>query len=414
MSSTNGSRPRFMFSAAEVSGDALAGRLAGELRRLDPDVRLWGMGGAHMAAAGVDVEIDITDTSTFGLTDLFNSFPRHLRTLRRLRRMLADRRPDALILVDAPGFNFAVATMARRLGVRTIYYIPPQTWLWNPASAARRMRNKVDLVVAIFEREAMLYRQAGANVVYHGHPLVDLSRLSVAPREARLRHGIPEGLPCIGLFPGSRRQEIARLLPAMARAVDRIRANVGPVRVVLGVASAQLRDVVHGVLPADTPDLHVFESSAHDALACCDVSLAASGTILLEAVALDAPVVMTYKLDALTYLYGKYLLRVPQKIPYYSMPNIVANARVVPELVLEAATPERLAAEALGLLTDAGRREEMRRGFRVIRSRLGTPGVVSRVAQDILEFLAPSPQAVGAAERAGALFERARRAERHS
>jgi lipid-A-disaccharide synthase len=158
----------------------------------------------------------------------------------------------------------------------------------------------------------------------------------------------------------------------------------------------------------------VFESSAHDALACCDVSLAASGTILLEAVALDAPVVMTYKLDALTYLYGKYLLRVPQKIPYYSMPNIVANARVVPELVLEAATPERLAAEALGLLTDAGRREEMRRGFRVIRSRLGTPGVVSRVAQDILEFLAPSPQAVGAAERAGALFERARRAERHS
>jgi lipid-A-disaccharide synthase len=398
---------RLMLSAAEVSGDMHGAHLAREVLRREPRAVLFGMGGIRMAKAGVEVGIDITDLSTFGLVGVLDSLPRRLKALAAVRRMMARARPDALILIDSPGFNFAVAASARRLGIPAIYYVAPQTWLWNPRNAARRLRRSVDLAVAIFEREAESYRREGVNFVYHGHPLGDLGRNGWRASAIRRELGIPDGRPCIGLLPGSRRREIVQLLPEMLAAVDGIEAALGPVSVVLGVASPRLQDCVRGVVSRRRPGLHVVESDAHATLTCADASLAASGTVLLEAAALDAPVVMTYKIDPLTRVFGRLVLKLPQRLRFYAMPNILVGERIVPELVLGDANPASMTNELLLLLRDEEARERIRQGYARVRSRLGPSGAVARVAEDILEFVAAAaPSAVPAMPARERLFER--------
>jgi lipid-A-disaccharide synthase len=377
-----------MFSVAEVSGDAHASRLARELLRLRPDAALFGAGGERMAAAGVDVRVDITDTSSFGVADLFDSVPQQLSALRAVRHMLARERPDALVLVDAPGLNFTVAWLARRLGIRTIYYVPPQTWLWNPIGAARRMRRAVDTVFAIFDREAQCYARAGADVRYHGHPIADLVLESHPGREAaRQRLGIPDGACCVGLFPGSRRQEIRRLLPSMLEAASLAAAHLQPLHVVVALASTRLRQAVEQQLAAAAHVRIHVRDDAREVLAAADVSLAASGTVLLEAAVLDAPAIMTYQVDHLTRLYAKHLLRLPDQLRFYSMPNILAEDAVIPELVVERARAEEMATEIVRLVADTSARERMQAGYARVRTRLGEPGVAARVAADLVQLL---------------------------
>jgi lipid-A-disaccharide synthase len=383
---------RLMFSVGEVSGDAHAARLAREILQIRPDAALFGAGGERMAAAGVDVRVDITDASTFGLADLFDSAPRQLSALRAIRRMLARERPDALVLVDAPGLNFAVASMARRLGIRTVYYVPPQTWLWNPEGAARRMRHAVDTVFAIFEREAHWYARAGANARYHGHPTADLALEAQPGRDAARRTlGIPADAYCVGLFPGSRRPEIRRLLPAMLQAAAIASLRLQPLHVVIGLASTKLRADIERRLGHDTrAQVHVHQN-AHEVLDAADVSLAASGTVLLEAVMLDAPAIMTYRIDHLTRLYAKYVLRVRDRLRFYSMPNILVDDEVIPELVVERATPDEMARAIVTYATDVTARERMKAGYARVRARLGQPGVAARVAAELVGIVEAAP-----------------------
>ncbi|RPJ63847.1 MAG: lipid-A-disaccharide synthase, partial [Acidobacteria bacterium] len=316
---------RIMFSVAEVSADLHAADLALELRRLRPSIALFGVGGERMAAAGVDVHMDITDESTFGLWDILGTLPRHLRNLSAIRRMLRSERPDLVVLVDAPGLNFTVARVARRLGIRSVYYVPPQTWLWNPGPAARRLSRSVDLVVATFEREAALYERAGARVAYYGHPLAGLAAGCHASKQAvRRRLGIPEDTNVVGLFPGSRKREIASLLPAMLEAARLSAAQIHPLHVVAAAASARLRPFIERRLGGQGNQVQLLDR-ARDALAASDVVLAASGTVLLEAVALDVPAVMTYRLDGLTRFYADRILKVRRALSFYSIPNITAG-----------------------------------------------------------------------------------------
>jgi lipid-A-disaccharide synthase len=373
-----------MFSVAEVSGDLHGANLASELRRLQPSVALFGAGGERMAAAGVDVRLDITDASTFGLRDMLGVLPRHVRTLLKIGRMLARERPDVVVLIDAPGLNFTIARIARRLGIRTIYYVPPQTWLWNPDAAARRLSRTVDLVVAIFEREAALYRRAGARALYYGHPLADLAA-SVHPskQDIRRRTGIPESATVIGLFPGSRKLEIARLLPAMLEATTVAATRGHALQVIVAVASAKLRPFIDRTV-GEHGDLVHLSDRPRDVLAVSDVILAASGTVLLEAVALDVPAIMTYRLDRLTSFYASHILKVRQALQFYSIPNITVGEAIIPELVLDRATAGHMADAVVTLLADPAARDRMRRAYARIRAHLGPPGAAARVAAHIL------------------------------
>lgn len=382
--------PRIFFSAAEVSGDVLAAALARELKALDPDLSMTGLGSRHLAEAGVELVGDVTTTSVIGVSVPLLHLPRLARTLWTVRRLLARTRPAAVVLVDAPGINFPIARMARRLSIPTIYYVPPHTWMWNPSGAVARLRQHVDLVVPVLPAEAALYRDAGLNVLYRGHPIVDLVQAGgrgLAGATAREGEEKTRRFR-VGILPGSRRPEIARLLPIMAEAVRLLAERLGPLDAVVGPAAGSSQDLVPRVRRVLGDLARVTALPAREVMATCDVSLAASGTVLLEAALLDAPVVMTYRLDLLTWWIGRYVVRIPEKMEHYALPNMLAGERIVPELVQRHANPQRLAAEAHRLLSDAAARQRLREGYQRVREALGAPGVTRAIAADVRAWLA--------------------------
>ncbi len=375
-----------IISAAEVSGDALGAILARELRSLDPGLSLVGLGGARMAASGVEILADITDTSVVGFFDGLHQAPRYLRATRAIRRALVERSPAAVIAVDAPGFNFPLLRAARQRAVRTVYYACPQTWLWNPKGATARLRRTADRVVALLPDEAALYRQAGLATIHHGHPIVDIVDAAPASRPDGDREADGGAIP-VGLLPGSRRSEIRRLLPPMCEALNLVAADAGPLHVRLGLASAQSDGTAVRTRRLLDPRVALTRADAADALAASRVTLAASGSVLLEACLLDAPVVMTYRIDRASYWIAHTFMRVDEKLPHYAMPNLLARERVVPEFVQRDAVPARMAEAVRRLATDAGARHRMREGYRRIRAALGEKGATRAIARDILTLL---------------------------
>ena len=382
--------PKLFLSAAEVSGDIHGARLAKEIKLINPDVVFYGMGGEQMISAGVDVWLDITEKSTIGLIEALKYLPSHFKTFRKIKKILKDTKPDAVILVDAQGFNMPVAAAAKALGIKTIYYIAPQEWLWGTKKGVKKVVDRIDLIVAIFEKEAKVYKEAGGNIVFHGHPIIDLANPKFSKEKVRYAATVKEGAPYIGIFPGSRRQEIDGLLPIMLDAIKAIEKKIGKVNLLLGLSSTKFKDRVEKIAQQRKQDIFIFEGGTYDALAWSDINIAASGTIVLEAAALSAPIVMTYKLNALTYFIGKYILKVADRLPYYSMPNLLANERIVPELVLKDATAGNIAKEALKLLQNKDAVAKMKKGFEKVRSLLGKPGVINKVARDILSFVSSS------------------------
>jgi lipid-A-disaccharide synthase len=375
-----------LISAAEVSGDAFGASLAREFRALDPDLALFGLGGRRMAASGVDIVADITDTSIVGFFDGLRHTPRYLRANRAIRRALAERAPAAVVAVDAPGFNFPLLRAARKQGIATIYYVCPQTWLWNPHGATARLRAAAGRVVAVLPEEARLYRRAGLATIHHGHPLVDMVG-QPDPGGPADRLDSEDGAIPIGLLPGSRHHEIRRLLPLMCDAMNIAAAAMGPIHVRVGLASDRWADALERARRLVGPRVRLTRATAEEALTKSSVSLAASGSVLLEACLLDAPVVMTYRLDRATHWIGYHFLRIHEKLPHYALPNLIARERIIPEIVEGEAVPERLAEAVCRLAQDADARRRMRDGYRRVRAELGSPGVTRAVARDILDLV---------------------------
>jgi len=381
-----------LLSAAEVSGDAFGAVLARELLACAPTLRLAGLGGPRMASAGVDLVDDITDTSVLGYLDGLSHASRYLRARHRFLRALGERQTSAVIAVDAPGMNLPLLRLARRRGIRTIYYMCPQTWLWNSQTAIRRLARAADTVVAVLPGEAQLYREAGLRTIFHGHPIVDVVARGDIRRPG---HEVGNGSRIqVGVLPGSRRHEIERLLPRMTAAVQLMARAVGPVAVNLGVPPSggegmgdRARRLLQQHSGATAEDgVVVRETDGRGALLRSHVTLAASGSVLLEACLLDAPVVMTYRLDAFSYWIADTLLRIPRRLPHYALPNLIAGERIIPELVQADATPERLAAAAASLVIDEGDRRRMLTGFERVKGMLGAPGVTRAIAADLIEL----------------------------
>jgi lipid-A-disaccharide synthase len=378
---------KLMISAAEVSGDVHGAALALELKKARPDIHLFGMGGEKMAAAGVNVRLDITDKSTIGVIEPLKFIPSHIRSLKFLVQLMKDERPDALIVIDAQGFHMPLVKEAKKLNIRTIYYIAPQEWLWGTERGVKSVAKAVDLIVAVFQKEFEAYKKAGANVVYFGHPVLDIAKPSQTKERLKLASYVEADAPFVGLFPGSRRQEIERLLPVMLDAIKLIRVKFGKINPLLGLSSSKFRDKVEQMVERSNVNLSIVEGGTYDTLSAADVSIAASGTILLEAAVLDAPIIMTYKLSPLSYFIGKRILKIDRKLPYYSMPNIMAGERIIPEFVMADANAENIANEVVSLLADRSKIEKMKRAFARVKALLGEPGVVTRAARGILNFL---------------------------
>jgi lipid-A-disaccharide synthase len=367
-----------MLSAGEASGDLHGAALCEALRRHAPGARLYGMGGARMATAGMEVLEDVTAGAIIGGTEAAAGVVPLYRTYRRLSTHLTgSARPDALVLIDFPEFNLRLARVARRHHVPVVYFIPPQIWAWR-GWRVRAMRRVLSLVLAVFPFEPALYRAAGVPVAYVGHPLVDALTAAPTRAVARERLGLSEEACVIGLLPGSRRGEIERMLPVLREAVARVAAERPDVRVVLALAPTVAAGLVSERL-GDAPRVRVARA-AHDVIRAADLVLATSGTVTLEAALLGTPMVVCYRVSRLTALMVRGLVRVP----WMTLPNLVLGRPAVPELFQEEATGARIAGEALALLADERAREAQRAAFRELTAHLGEPGVSARAATLIL------------------------------
>jgi lipid-A-disaccharide synthase len=363
-----------MMSAAEVSADLLASFLARELKGCD----LFGMGGEKMRSAGVDIRIDITEKSSIGIIEALKFLPFQLSTLKAMKELLFKEKPDALILVDAQGFNMPLAAFAKKHGVRTIYYIAPQEWLWGTRKGIRKVAQTIDLIVSIFRKEHELYKANGGNSVYFGHPLLDTVRSNMNRQDFCREFGLDPQGKIIALCPGSRHHEIKSLLPILLDVAGRLK----DAQFVLPISYPKFKAEIEEKLKRTSLNIKVIEGHNYDVLANSDLVIAKSGTIILECVCLNTPVIMFYKLSPLTYFIGRHLLGI--KLKYYSMPNILSGKMVVPEYVMGRANADNIYNEAVRILADP---QKARAGYAEVRSLLGSAGASQKAAKKILEFI---------------------------
>jgi lipid-A-disaccharide synthase len=376
--------PSILLSAGEASGDLHGATLCRALRELHPGVRLIGMGGSRMAAAGMEVVADVSGHAVVGTSEALGRIPRLYRAYRLLKARLIEERPRALVVIDFPEFNLRLARIARRAGVPVVYFIPPQLWAWR-RGRIRQMARRVSRVLAVLPFEEKLYRDAGVPVDFVGHPLLDVLPLDLDRAEARRRLDVDPGESVIGLLPGSRREEVERLLPPMLVAAKRLSAAGVARRFALGLAPtvdvAAVRRLVKAAVDEGGPRVDVFERRTYEVMAAADVVLISSGTATLEAALLGAPMVVCYRVSRVT----EAVVRLLVKVRWCSLPNLIANRRVVPEVLQDELTGQRLAAEALRLIEDPAAAGAQRAAFERVRAQLGAPGVGRRAAQAVIE-----------------------------
>ena len=375
--------PLIMISAGEASGDLHGATVCRALTMLDPQVRVFGMGGSRMAAAGVEILVDPTAHAGVGTSEVIGRIPSLFRAYRLLVRRLRSDRPHVLVVIDFPEFNLRLARQAKRARIPVVYFMPPQLWAWR-AGRMRQMAARVTQVLAAFPFERDLYESARIPVEYVGHPLLDVVPLTLERDAARRRLGLAKERTVIGLLPGSRREEVEQLLPPMLEAATRLAASDGRRSFVLGLAPTVSRASVEDFLrrTAGTPPVDIVEGLTHEVMAAADVLLIASGTATLEAALLGTAMVVCYRVSRLTEMVGRVLTR----IPWISLPNIVARRSVVPEILQAEVTGVRLAAEAERLLGDPAVATAQHAAFKDLRERLGQPGVGERAARVILKI----------------------------
>jgi lipid-A-disaccharide synthase len=362
-----------------------AARLATALKqRLD--VALFGMGGPHMRAASVEIITDYSEVSVVGITEVLKRLPSLVRAMRRLVDEAARRRPPLAILTDFPGFHLRLARKLLPKGVRNVYYICPQFWAWRPWRV-NLLRRRFALALCIFPFEERFYVDAGVPVKFIGHPLVENVRPTMTREFFCRKYGLEQGNHIITILPGSRRGEIAHHVPVLVEALRQIRHTLpGPPQIVVAVAPGLEIPPLEAQFPSDWHVRFVTENT-YNAVAAADLAIVSSGTATVETALLDKPMIVIYKLSPLTARLAKPLVRTK----FFSMVNLIAGRAVVPELIQDNFTPQRLAAEVEKLLSVSeeakNRVEKMRLGLEEVRQLLGPPGAVERAADEIARVL---------------------------
>jgi lipid-A-disaccharide synthase len=366
--------PRVFLSAGEPSGDLHGGPVVRELRARVPGIAIDALGGTSIAAAGATVRYPMERYSAFGLVEVLGSIPAHLRLLRTLSNEFRAGVYDLALLIDYPGFNVRVAEAAHRHGVRVLYYVAPQLWAWRPGRA-RRLARAVDRLAAVLPFEPAFFARHGIRAEYVGHPLLDRPPIP-ARCEARDALGIGPDERVLGLFPGSRAQETGRLWEPFREAALRLLRGGRCDRVVVAGTPT-------GRYPGAEPFL-LHRGAPERVFAAANAALAKSGTTTLEAALADLPMVVAYRVHPLTSLMARWLITVP----WISLVNLVADARVVDELTQGAVTPDRLVESVEPLLDpDHQKTRTQREGLRLVRERLDGGGAAGRVAAMAAELL---------------------------
>jgi lipid-A-disaccharide synthase len=367
----------------EASGDLHGANLIRAARELEPTLQFFGVGGSRMAAAGCEILVRGEEIAVMGLVEIIGHFPVIRRAFKRIKTLLqGPQRPDALVLIDFPEFNLRLAKAAKQAGVPVLYYVSPQVWAWR-RGRVKKIAAVVDRLAAIFPFEPELYQGLDIQVEYVGHPLLDEFHVSTERGAYLEALGIDPARPVVGIFPGSRRNELRYNFAVMLEAAALVLQRQPDTLFLLPVAPSFSRHDLEGLLAGRDLPVSLVEGNIYDAANACDAVLAVSGTVTLQVALVGTPLAIVYKMAPLTYAIGRRLV----KVPYIGLANIVAGEGVAREFIQEQATPASLAGEIVRMLTDQDYARQVRLGLSKVRARLGNPGCSGRVAELLLSLL---------------------------
>lgn len=377
------SRPlRLLLVAGEVSGDMHAAGLIRAIKLRQPDLECFGIGGDQLRAAGMEIVRDIRDMAGIGFAEILPRIPFFVRTFHEILDLVRERKPDAVILVDYPGFNLRLAERVHKMGIKVIYYICPQVWAWH-RSRIPKMAQIIDRLLVIFPFEPDVFSGTGLKVDYVGHPLIDETRQALALTAPELPW---RGRPRIAVLPGSRQQVIARMLPVFVKAAEILLERHREASFIVPAPSKEIATAVEGLLAglsARTENWCVVTGQARQVMRTADAAMVSSGTATLETALMGCPMVIAYKMAPLSYFFVKRAVRVE----HAGMVNIVAGRTLCPEFIQDAATPAAIAGAIDQLLSNATARAGMLSGFREVAAKLGDGGSQERAAKLVLEEL---------------------------
>ena len=372
---------KVMISCGEPSGDLYAGALAREIHACDASVRIVGLGGEHLRAAGSEVVWDYKGLAVTGLSEALAVLPKSYSTYRRLVSLARQERPDVFVPVDFPDFNFRLAGTLRRMGIPVVYYICPQVWAWRQRRI-QTIKRFVERALVIFPFEEAIYRAEGIPVDFVGHPLVELARAVRTRAEVLRAASLKPEAPTVAFLPGSRPNEVQAILPNLVKAAALIARQVPTVQFLVARAP-KLDDRLFepiAALSGIAGRLTVVKAQTDDVLAASDFVVTASGTATVQAAIHGRPMVIVYRLSPLTYQLVKTFARVDD----VGMVNLIAGERVVPELIQNDFTPDAVAEEVIGFIRDPERASVVKAALRRVVAKLGGPGASRRAAEAIL------------------------------
>ena len=374
---TKYSSKHVLIVAGEASGDLHGANLVKAMKELDRDILFQGIGGDKMVLAGVDIIEHSSQMAVVGLTEVLSRSNIILKSYFKLRSILKNERPDLLILIDYPGFNISLAGAAKKFGVPVLYYISPQLWAWR-SGRAKKISDRVDRMAVILPFEKDFYLEMGTDmpVDYVGHPLMDQVPGNLKEDRIKSEFGINSGDTVIGLLPGSRNEEIKKLLPDMLGAAEIISSRMENLKCILPVAPTISEDLIEKITETSPLNVITTGKGVYPVLKVSDLAFVASGTATLETAIMGVPMIITYRTSPITFSIAKRVV----KVPYVGLVNLVAGEEVAPELLQKEVAPQIIADRALEILDDIDKKTAIREKLEKVRISLGEPGASVRTA----------------------------------
>jgi lipid-A-disaccharide synthase len=373
---------RIMIIAGEASGDLHGGKLVQALKRLDPSLELFGVGGDTMAAAGVSELYHANQLAYVGFVEVAKHYTFFRRVFHDLLNKVREQKPDLVVLIDYPGFNLRFAKAVKALGVKTFYYIAPQVWAWRQGRAAK-MARFIDRLAVIFPFEVPFFSRHGISTHFVGHPLVEGLQFEKDVEPFMNGLGLDPARPLVALLPGSRMQEVQSLLPVMVEAASLVKEQYPYIQFAVSRAATISRQIIEGHTAAQ-PWIKIVDNATYDLLHAASAGLVASGTATLETACFGVPFAIVYKVSPASFAIGKRLV----KIPHIGLVNVVAGKKIVNEYLQKAANAATLKEELLRLLFDVKARHSIRHELAKVKNSLGEPGASERTARLVLEMVA--------------------------
>jgi lipid-A-disaccharide synthase len=379
---------KIVIIAGEASGDLHASSLIRELKKMNSNLEMFGIGGDRMRREGVELIFHIDKLSFMGFFEVIKRLSFIRGVMKKMTSMIETRRPDLAILIDYPGFNLRLAKKVKNLGIPVVYYISPQVWAWG-GNRVTKMQNLIDQMVVIFPFEKEIYEKFNIDCEFVGHPLLEVTRPILPLEDFQKKFDIRKNDVVVGLLPGSRWQEVEKILPIMFESSELLKTRIKNLKVLLGLAPTIKKEKMEDLLTQAGFGAKIVQNLAYDLMKHADLLLITSGSATLECAILGTPFLVLYKTSLWTYLLAKSLI----SIPNIALANVVAGKRIVPEFIQNRAVPNQISEEMYGILTDRERYKAIENELKKVKQKLGEEGASKKAAEIVMQMLTSPAEA---------------------